>query len=218
VLTVKDKSFGDMEFWEEGQCVAVYEGGPETLFIESTEFSLSHLGNPEDVLKESGAGPILPIGSAHIGVLYDHHNEEIQLPPDYVGDMSGFLIQFGEDGPRYFKSRETELVAHFETPYDDTARTALAVNRRTYRAIRKRRRIAASRTIITEEDTPVAEVSHGFLSDRIHFYIDLSLRERIFITLMQSDWSYYREPPPTQEEIRRRYFRGKGFKKGHYYS
>ena len=200
MLTVKGKSFGIMEFWEEGQRVAIYEAGPEYLFMDDTRFSLSHLGNPEDVLKESGAGPILPIGSAHIGVLYDHHNEEIQLPPDYDGDMSGLLIQFGEDEPRYFKSRETELVAHFETPYDDTARTALAVNRRTYRAIRKRRRIVASRTIITEEDTPVAEVSHGLFSDRIHFYIDLSMRERIFITLMQSDWSYYREPPPPPQD------------------
>jgi hypothetical protein len=45
--------------------------------------------------------------------------------------------------------------------YDDTTQAALAVNRRTYRAIRKRHRIVASRTIITEEDSLVAEASHG---------------------------------------------------------
>jgi hypothetical protein len=178
MLKVKDKLLSPLkEYFEDGQFVASFDGGPGTLiFANGKEFSFS-LWSPEWVEK-----PVLPKGSAKIACIVDFHHEVV------ANEASADKIIYSNGSETtYYKEGELEVVAHSETPLDGSS-GIIVCNKNNYKVIRSKTRLGFSVSEIYDDDHSIAIIKDKLVGAKSIFKNDLPLSDRVFITHLSFNW------------------------------
>ncbi len=168
------------DYFDNGQYVATYDGGPCSLiFADGKEYSFSLW--TEEWVKDR----ILPKGTAHIACIIDYNYEIV------FDEASADRIDYdNRGGVTYYKEGGVTIVAHSETPIDDNSRWWIICNKKVYKILYSKRFFSYEAKLY-EDDNLIGSISPTqpfFSTTRSRFVKEMPLSERVFITLLASPW------------------------------
>ena len=170
------------DYFDNGQYVATYDGGPCSLiFADGKEYSFSLW--TEEWVKDR----ILPKGTAHIACLIDYNYEIV------FDEASADRIHYdNRGGVTYYKEGGVTIVAHSETPLDSKSQWLIVCNRKKYDCIYNEKFFSSLATILENENL-IGSIKVKSFTESSRFVKDMPLSERIFIGLLAIPWWQGRE-------------------------
>jgi hypothetical protein len=177
MLKVKHRLSACSDFFERGIPVASYDGGPCNLTFADGKTYLFTLQSPGWV-----KNLVYPVGEAKIASVVDFHYAVVDdeaLASEIHTSFSGVTT--------YYKEGNPEVVAHSETPLDNAPELILC-NGKEYKVLRNKGRFGSSVVELYEKDNCVALIKTKLFRTKSTFKKNLTLPDRVFITLLAFDW------------------------------
>ena len=177
MLKAKYKLFTPvLEFYDDGEYVASYVGGPPSLNFANGKYYGLSLSTPDWV-----KCPVIPRGKAKIACIVDYHYEVVD------DEASADKICGTEHGEIYYKGGELEIVAHAETLLNSDS-GIIVCNKHVYHVIRHIKNNSLRVANLFENDNLVGSITSNLLGIKTKFKKDLSLSEKVFLTILSGVW------------------------------
>ena len=168
------------DYFDDGQYVATYDGGPCTLlFANGKEYEFSLWS--EELIENR----IYPEGEANIACIIDFNYET-------VSDRASAdrIDHDGRGEVTYYKEGKTTIVAHAETPIDSNSKWVIVCNKKKYDVIYSTKYWSTLAQISENGKLIGSNSTTGlfFSQTRSRFIKDIPLSERVFISLLAGPW------------------------------
>jgi hypothetical protein len=163
------------KYFHKGVLIATFDGGPCQFWFEDGRTLIFSQWNVNEDIKST----VLRRGSAELACLIDPHETVVESKEEATRSFYGF------DGTTtHYKSGESEVVAHSETPFDKRAERLIVCGGKTYRA----QYLNYFKVALTEYNTgaPVGLFSSMIIRSKMVFYDPLPLIQGIYIAMLIS--------------------------------